>query len=160
MLKRRRRIPNKTNRTAGVSVYGINDQIIIEGHAYLPDMGSDSPTACLHLLNATNSDDVEIGSSLLGVLARYDQDEPTSDDQALLKAAGVTSRTRLSRQAAFVSVVQYPERIVFSPWRKHPPGGWTGRLDDPVLEETSGDPARLGSQLRDALRIAEALPRG
>ena len=146
-------------RTPAASVYGIGDRILLEGHAFLPEMGCDTPTTCLHVLDATDVTDEEIGSSLLAVLARYGKDEHRSDERALLKVAGVSSRTRLTRQAAFVSVVQHPDRIELSPWRRHPSGGWTGNVDDPVLQVSSEDPADLGAELRTALTVADDLPR-
>ena len=153
----------KTRDLAVATTYRSDGRIVIKGLAPMKSpMKGAATTSDLLAIVEQDAEDLTLGGELLRVLDSYGKRPQADQQKELLKAFGVSSRTRLIRAASCVSVelLREYDQVQFSPWRKHPPGGWYGDIYDPVFTCPSANTVGLGSLLRKAFDVADDFSTG
>lgn len=153
------RLRNKKPTASYASAYRSAGRIVVEG--LTPFESASTPSDLLTVI-AENATDLVLGHEVLSALRSFGQRPPGDHPKALLAEFGLPSRTALITGTSRVSVTlrhEYDE-VMFCPLRKHPPGGWTGNVFDPVHVCPASNTVAVGTLLRQAFDLADDLPSG
>jgi hypothetical protein len=135
--------------------------IVLQGSAPQEETGAHTTSDLLVMLALDDSDEI-VGEAILEVVNSYGERLPTNTERRLLQTLGITSYERMTREVDAVSISLMPayNEIQFSPYRRHPPGGWVGNVEDPHFSCPPEAVPTLGRLLKKALATARELPPG
>jgi hypothetical protein len=141
-----------------VEVYEIQGRLVFASMAWWDDFGAWGSTAALTVLPA-DADDESAGRTLRAMFlesARLPVDSSGATEKALLKAAGVRSRSALVKSARYVNATERPDGSVLlvSSHRNDGDDGWAFDPPEQGLTLVEATDRALGAAVRKVVELS------